>query len=179
MTLPSTQADLDAKALAACASEPIHIPGAIQPCGVLLALDPACETILAASANAAEFFDKPLSAILGARAVNLLGEPLPLRIRSLLAQERDGVVLPVEPSQSEVWMHDRTMLVHRYDQRVIVEVVDETFDSASERTVSASANTVAQVRRINETPVPERRLEPLSVAAGFQRVAAEPVRPCG
>ena len=175
MTLPS-QADLDAAALAAalaaCASEPIHIPGAIQPCGVLLALDPACETIVAASANAAALFGKPLSAMLGARAASLLGEQLPLRIRSLLAPARDGVVLPVEPGDGLLWMRDRTTLVHRYDQRVIVEVVDELFDAASERTVSASANTVAQVRRINETTAPEQHLEPLSVAAGFQRVAA-------
>ena len=39
--------------LDACAREPIHIPGSIQPHGVLLAIDPADGRVIQASANAA------------------------------------------------------------------------------------------------------------------------------
>ena len=38
--------------LDACAREPIHIPGSIQPHGVLLVVDPADGRVLQASANA-------------------------------------------------------------------------------------------------------------------------------
>ncbi|HEY9240310.1 MAG TPA: hypothetical protein VIP10_15805, partial [Burkholderiaceae bacterium] len=37
-----------------CASEPIHIPGSIQPHGALLVVDPVSHRLLQASANAAE-----------------------------------------------------------------------------------------------------------------------------
>lgn len=39
--------------LSHCASEPIHIPGAIQPHGCLIAFDPASLVVLNASANLA------------------------------------------------------------------------------------------------------------------------------
>jgi light-regulated signal transduction histidine kinase (bacteriophytochrome) len=42
--------------LEACAREPIHIPGAIQPHGALLVLHPQDLTVLQASANASDFF---------------------------------------------------------------------------------------------------------------------------
>ena len=39
--------------LDACAREPIHIPGSIQPHGILLVIDPADGRVIQASANAA------------------------------------------------------------------------------------------------------------------------------
>lgn len=61
-----TTPDLDA-----CAREPIHIPGSIQPHGVLLALEPGTFEIQAASANAADLFGEAP----GNRALtDLLGE---------------------------------------------------------------------------------------------------------
>src|SRR5690606_17110458 len=48
MSLGPEAPDLDA-----CAREPIHIPGSIQPQGILLVVDPADGRVLQASANAA------------------------------------------------------------------------------------------------------------------------------
>ncbi|WP_019399289.1 bacteriophytochrome BphP [Pseudoxanthomonas sp. GW2] len=48
MSLAPEAPDLDA-----CAREPIHIPGSIQPHGILLVVDPADGRVLQASANAA------------------------------------------------------------------------------------------------------------------------------
>ena len=51
-----------------CDREPIHVPGAIQPHGLLLVLDPETGTIRQASANA--------DALLGASAEQLVGRPV-------------------------------------------------------------------------------------------------------
>ncbi|ADV28841.1 putative PAS/PAC sensor protein [Pseudoxanthomonas suwonensis 11-1] len=53
--------------LDACAREPIHIPGSIQPHGILLVIDPADGRVIQASANAA-------TALLGGEG-EVLGQP--------------------------------------------------------------------------------------------------------
>jgi light-regulated signal transduction histidine kinase (bacteriophytochrome) len=70
-----------------CAAEPIHIPGAIQPHGVLLVLDPGSLTIVQAAVGAPSFgtapdelLGRPLRAILPASAhalVETLAERVP------------------------------------------------------------------------------------------------------
>ncbi|WP_372017052.1 GAF domain-containing protein [Pseudoxanthomonas sp. 10H] len=56
----TTLPDLDA-----CAREPIHIPGSIQPHGVLLAIDPADGRVLQASANAAGVLGDGVGSVVG------------------------------------------------------------------------------------------------------------------
>lgn len=55
--LIAPQAALEA---ADCATEPIHIPGSIQPHGALLVLDPVDHRLLQASANAASLLQAPI-----------------------------------------------------------------------------------------------------------------------
>jgi light-regulated signal transduction histidine kinase (bacteriophytochrome) len=69
MTTPPPSSNLDG-----CASEPIHIPGAIQPHGALLVLDEAELTCLQASLNAADFLGVPFGNAPGARLTELLPE---------------------------------------------------------------------------------------------------------
>lgn len=83
MQTEQTQADLEA-----CAREPIHIPGAIQPHGALLVLDPADGTVLQASVNAASILGVPLCAGASLRSAQpALPEDLLARIES----DDDGV----------------------------------------------------------------------------------------
>lgn len=127
---PDTAATLDGTAdLAACDREPIHVPGAIQPHGVLLALrEPALEVVQASTSTAdhlgvqaAALLGTPLDDVLGAdgaaevRAAAASGDPRaasPLRLRTRAgAEERawDGVlhrsggllVLELEPAAEE------------------------------------------------------------------------------
>ncbi|KAB7766700.1 bacteriophytochrome BphP [Xanthomonas maliensis] len=62
MNQPADALDLD---LDACAREPIHIPGMIQPYGVLLVIEPSDGRILQASTSAAEVLGVPLDELLG------------------------------------------------------------------------------------------------------------------
>src|SRR5690242_17569992 len=50
-----------------CESEPIHIPGSIQPHGFLLAIDKNTHVILYCSANVRDFLDRELKDVLGKR----------------------------------------------------------------------------------------------------------------
>jgi light-regulated signal transduction histidine kinase (bacteriophytochrome) len=85
-----------------CAQEPIHIPGSIQPFGVLLTLEPVSLRVRNASANCA--------ALLGVPATAALGRPLPdfltpedvIALQQYLAtvtNEEPGAVV-VEPLRS-------------------------------------------------------------------------------
>ena len=47
-----------------CAREPIHIPGSIQPRGVLAVVDEHDFTVRHVSANVAELLDRPVDAVL-------------------------------------------------------------------------------------------------------------------
>jgi two-component system, chemotaxis family, sensor kinase Cph1 len=59
--------------LTTCNREPIHIPGSIQPHGVLLSLDDDSLSVLQASENVRELFGRETPAILGTALPKLLG----------------------------------------------------------------------------------------------------------
>ena len=56
-----------------CDREPIHIPGAIQPYGFLLCLDPSTHRIVQASANTEALIGRPAAGLLNAGLDQLLG----------------------------------------------------------------------------------------------------------
>ncbi|CAD0358979.1 bacteriophytochrome BphP [Xanthomonas hortorum] len=58
-----------------CAREPIHIPGLIQPYGVLLVIEPADGCIVQASTTAAELLGVPLAELLGMPYTQVLELP--------------------------------------------------------------------------------------------------------
>ncbi|MDE0778554.1 MAG: hypothetical protein OSB43_19920, partial [Nocardioides sp.] len=66
----------DVATLTTCDAEPIHVPGAIQPHGVLLALDDE-QRVVVCSAN--------LETMLGVSADDALGRPLAALVGSDLA----------------------------------------------------------------------------------------------
>jgi PAS domain S-box-containing protein len=138
--------DVGAEALAQCASEPIHIPGSIQPWGVLLALDDQLDAILVASANAALFFGVSTASILASPASTTLGAALVQRIRTLLRESTEEGVLPVDLAGLPAWPTECTVFVHRSQGRVIVELVDESphqrLDVTLASTVLAVSNAV-------------------------------------
>ncbi|WP_374157511.1 SpoIIE family protein phosphatase [Mycobacterium sp. G7A2] len=65
---PGTPIDLDN-----CAREPIHIPGSIQPRGVLAVVDEHDFTVRHVSANVADLLDRAVDAVLGRHLSSLIG----------------------------------------------------------------------------------------------------------
>ena len=79
------------RALAACAREPIHVIGAVQPPGVLLVYHARDLRILAASANAPALFDAgTVDALLHQRVDMLLDRASLAAVNAVLAREEDG-----------------------------------------------------------------------------------------
>jgi chemotaxis family two-component system sensor kinase Cph1 len=106
----------------ACDREPIHVPGSVQPHGVLLVVDEAGRTVLHASANAA--------ALLGTHAAGLVGRPLDVvlgpdaeRIRTALpsapADDCPTLLLTTVPAADGSAFQ---VLAHRRDGRALLEL---------------------------------------------------------
>ncbi|WP_115552326.1 bacteriophytochrome BphP [Xanthomonas arboricola] len=70
MNQPTEPLDMDV-----CAREPIHIPGLIQPYGVLLVIEPADGRIVQASTTAADLLGVPMDALLGMPYAQVLELP--------------------------------------------------------------------------------------------------------
>ncbi|WP_372173151.1 bacteriophytochrome BphP [Xanthomonas euvesicatoria] len=70
MNQPTEPLDMDV-----CAREPIHIPGLIQPYGVLLVIEPADGRIVQASSTAADLIGVPMDALLGMPYTQVLELP--------------------------------------------------------------------------------------------------------
>ena len=104
--------------LANCASEPIHIPGSIQPQGALLAFD-LQGRLVAWSANAAALLE--LSPLPGAAfdSLGLDGDVTAL-LRAALADQADGATPPAMADVARAG-HTFDCVVHGYGQRVIAE----------------------------------------------------------
>lgn len=112
---------LRAAAMEACAAEPIHIPGTVQPHGALLALDPVTQRVSHASANLAatlglaEAFEP-----LGATLQECLGEPAARRLTGTAVTRRIAAHLPVH-EHIEQGGRAFDVLMHRHAGREILE----------------------------------------------------------
>ena len=98
--MSGSQADLDA-----CAREPIHLPGAIQPHGALLVLDPAGLDILWASTNFEEMTGRPPSEV----------------CRSLKATLPDWAATGATTYRTRLATPDVDVSAHVHESRVFVE----------------------------------------------------------
>lgn len=73
-------------ALASCERDPVHIPGAVQPFGVMLCLDAQFKRVTRVSANAEFLLGEPPEKCLGADAVRILGRSLIVRLSAGLKE---------------------------------------------------------------------------------------------
>lgn len=120
-TDPMTGSDMD---LLSCDRDPIHIPGSIQPHGILFAVDAADLRILQVSENCEARLGVPardallrgLTDVLGRRIVGPLSERL-----KALTHERRALFFPSQP-RHEKRGADFHIIAHRIDGCVIVEL---------------------------------------------------------
>ncbi|ESR23860.1 ATP-binding protein [Lutibaculum baratangense] len=156
--------------LDACAREPIHIPGSVQPHGVLLVIDPADEMVVAASANAADQLGAPP---LSRRMPDLLEEGAEA-LRSTMASWGAG---PSPSAQVRLGVNggDFDGHLHRADGLTIIELepVPEGEHLDLEMLYSDIGSFVDQMRRLSE-PADLCRLaaEKIRQMSGYDRVLA-------
>lgn len=111
--------------LANCEDEPIHVPGAIQPHGVLLALDPATHEIAVVSANCGEQLGVPAVEARGRSLVDLLGDEVATEVRRRWTESAFSepliVHLPTELAGSLAGV-EVDITLHRSGDRLVIEV---------------------------------------------------------
>jgi len=112
-----------------CAREPIHTPGAVQPHGAVLVLDPAGLRITHASENSERLLGLAASALLGVPLSDVTGIAALATFTDVL-DEHSAAANPV-PVTVGGRLFD--VIVHRADARILVE-----FEPASTDTESAA-----------------------------------------
>ncbi|MDF2493226.1 histidine kinase dimerization/phosphoacceptor domain -containing protein [Sphingomonas sp.] len=101
--------------LSECDREPIHIPGAIQPHGLLLIADPETLTVVAGAGALEEVFG---TGWLGAPLAQLLAQDIAGRMAATLAGP--GGIIRGDPLKIEDRLYD--VAIHRGGEQVIVEL---------------------------------------------------------
>ncbi len=128
MNSPHPTVDLDN-----CAREPIHIPGSIQPHGVLLALDPEQLRVVQWSANAPEWLELNEANLNGALLSDLVDDKTVARVQRLVHKSMPATITPLMTKLRASQLDSRVMVesgdasafflgtAHLYDGVVIVE----------------------------------------------------------
>jgi len=114
--------DLTSVALTNCDREPIHIPGQIQPHGVLLVLQAPALNIIQVSSNTQEVIGREPETLLGTTLADLLNEPQTQQIQQCLTEDFESV----NPLNLSIACPDQAIkfegIVHRRDEVVLLEL---------------------------------------------------------
>ncbi|MEZ0491115.1 SpoIIE family protein phosphatase [Kineococcus sp. TBRC 1896] len=156
--------------LTTCESEPIHVPGAIQPHGLLLALEEPSHRVVVASENTAELLGRAPGSVLGADLADLLGQDVAARVRGAREDDdaRDEALhARLVLGGAEV---DVDVVVHVSGDRTVVEVepVGHGVEPVSYR---ATRGAVARLAGTTDVDALCRRLaREVRAVLGFDRV---------
>ena len=160
-------ADLDS-----CADEPIHIPGSIQPHGVLIAVSEPDLVVRVVSANCAD--------LLAVDADDLLGRPLGdaaggLRLSDLEDLPRSNHPAERFPVATRLLVegHERTAdaVLHRTDELLVVEIEPLAGPPPSARTYQLTRASISRIHRSRGLDeLYQVAVEEVSRLTGFDRV---------
>lgn len=156
-----------------CEQEPIHIPGAIQPHGLLLALDEQ-RRIVMASRNTAQLIGRPTRDLLGLDVREVLGAGPATAIAQALANGDLSAPIPVTiaPNLGQLGAAEVDLIVHRSGSRTVVELEPVAAPQTSQTVSYRSAR--AAVTRLTESSTTAELCQQLAREirriTGFDRV---------
>ena len=149
----SPQEDLLPEALERCASEQIHLAGAIQGHGVLLALDDA-DIIRMASNNLQAIFCRSAAEVIGHPAQDLIGAAALRSIHDALALTPHGRTLPLYlyTNGCDNQAVDLSAVIHRSDELLIIELkrVEMSQDETAEHLFAAVRESLWHFDRVGD-----------------------------
>lgn len=163
--------------LTTCDREPIHIPGSIQPHGILLSLDGPDFTVLQASENAALLFGRDISAVIGAPLATLLGltdhDELLVSLRRLPMEKDPLYVGSIEAPDPDG--HGRTYnAVGHYHQGALILEMEATSQQQSisfQNLYPLVRTFMSRLQEINAVPeLSQMAAEEVRRITGFNRV---------
>ncbi len=156
-----------------CEQEPIHVPGAIQPHGLLIALDEHGSVVMA-SRNCEVMLGRPLPDLIGATSRDVLGPGPASTVNRALANNDLGTPhrLTLPPGAGTLAGHEVDLIVHRSGTRVVVEL--EPVGSALPSQTVSYRSARAAVTRLTQTSTTSDLCEQLASeirrVTGFDRV---------
>ena len=160
--------------LSNCEREPIHIPGSVQPHGVLLTTTGPDDVVRQVSANCADVFGMPPERVLGARLADLF-HPSSARVltRALADPEGERTISPwrvlVPDASGRPVVHD--LLTHHWRGVWILELERATESPLTENTLTAVRTAVT---RLSQAPTVvellDRAAQVFRQLTGFDRV---------
>lgn len=110
--------------LTRCDMEPIHVPGAIQRHGALIACQALDPHITHASSNTDEILGIPASQLIGASLRTVLGSPLATSLTAALRDSKAPPSVPIRLFGVRIKSHKDAYNVtaHTFDDRTILEI---------------------------------------------------------
>lgn len=156
-----------------CDREPIHIPGAIQPHGLLLALDDD-DRVVVASTNCRAMIGRDVPDVIGQPLGDIVGH-LAARSLALLAESedfREPVRLALDVPGGVLATGEVDVVLHRVGSRLLVEI--EPRDGVAALPPVSYRSARAAVLRLTEAPTVDALLTRLAWEVrevnGFDRV---------
>ncbi|KAA2236108.1 bifunctional diguanylate cyclase/phosphodiesterase [Salinarimonas soli] len=166
--------------LATCANEPIHIPGAIQPHGALVAADAETLRVTHVSANLGRATGVSGRAGLGRPLAELLGADAVTAILAALSGERysPGNVLTLDlpfPRDPR-----RNVMAHRSGGRIVVEIEPASPEANFEVALARAQAVVGGLRRTGSLgELCDRAAREIRALTGYDRVMVYRFNPEG
>ncbi|MGI4894343.1 MAG: SpoIIE family protein phosphatase [Janthinobacterium lividum] len=159
-----------------CDREPIHIPGAIQPHGFLLAVDRGTHEVVVASGTTALLLGRPPEQLLGSPLADVVGEGLAREILTLDAADdlseplRADLTLLVGDVAATATEVD--VVLHVSGERLVVEVEPVGFttgvSAVSYRSARAAVSRLSETRTVAE--LSQQLAREIRGLTGFDRV---------
>ncbi|WP_432520840.1 SpoIIE family protein phosphatase [Kineococcus sp. SYSU DK006] len=154
-----------------CDREPIHVPGAVQPHGFLLAVDRGTHEVVVASESTAAHLGVAADAVLGLPLPRVLGEQLAREVLAVDAADslseplRATLPLVVGPTEVDV-------VLHVSGERLVVEVepvgVQTGVSAVSYRSARAAVARLSETATVDE--LTRRLAREIRQLTGFDRV---------
>ncbi len=115
------------RAIEACAEEPVHIPGHIQPFCVLVAYEIATGVVAYASQNVADVFGRPMIEILGREMRDVIGSKIWHELQNA-AQLRNISSKRYLVGVGTLAARERAVFAHQSGDYMVIEIEIETPD---------------------------------------------------
>lgn len=163
----------DVADLTNCDREPIHVPGAVQPHGLLLGMDDA-GMVLVASANTPEMIGAPVEDVVGSALADVVGAAAARAVLALTGTGdlREPIRLALDPAGGLLAEGEADVVLHRAGERIVVEIEPRVGLAALPPVSYRSAR--AAVLRLTEAPDADELARQLArevrEVTGFDRV---------
>ncbi len=157
-----------------CDREPIHVPGAIQPHGVLLATDAEARRVVTVSENAKEMLGLAIEQVLGADLAHVLGTPAAEAVRGALHGPTGDTLrlsIPDVAHRDAGLTGEVDVNIHHSGERWVIELEPALTVAAAMPSYRLARGAMQRLARTDSVlPLTHQLAEEVAALTGFDRV---------